>query len=270
MLADGKLFVVNDNEEQSFIMALDAATGRELWRVDRDKGTNWATPFVWRNEKRTELVTAGTPQVRSYDLDGKELWRFSGMNSISIPQPFSAHGLLYVTSGYIGDRIKPVYAVRPGASGDITLAADQKSNDFIVWYQDGAGPYHPTPLVLGDYYFTLLDLGFYTVHDARTGEPQYFSEEQKQDKSVRRRLMRGSGGFTASPWAYNGKVFALSEDGDTYVLDSAKGFEVVGTNSLDETAMSSPAIARGSLFIRTRSHLWRLTEAKPVAAPTGH
>jgi outer membrane protein assembly factor BamB len=270
VLEDGKLFVVNDNEEKSFVMALDAATGRELWRVDRDKGTNWATPFVWRNEKRTELVTAGTPQVRSYDLDGKELWRFTGMNSISIPQPFSAHGLLYVTSGYIGDRVKPVYAVRPGASGDITLAEGQKSNDFIVWYQDGAGPYHPTPLVLGDHYFTLLDLGFYTVHDARTGEPLYFSEEQKKDKSVRRRLMRGSGGFTASPWAYNGKVFALSEDGDTYVLDSAKGFEVVGTNSLDETAMSSPAIARGSLFIRTRSHLWRLTDAKPVAAPTGH
>ena len=124
--------------------------------------------------------------------------------------------------------------------------------------------------MLGDYYFTLLDLGFYTVHDARTGEPLYFSEEQKTDKSVRRRLSRGSGGFTASPWAYNGKVFALSESGDTFVLDSAKGFEVVGTNSLDETAMSSPAMARGSLFIRTRSHLWRLTEgAKPVAAPTG-
>jgi hypothetical protein len=132
VLGDGKLFVVNDNEEKSFVMALDAATGRELWRVDRDEGSNWATPFIWRNEKRTELVTAGTRQVRSYDLDGKELWHFSGMNSISIPQPFSAHGLLYVTSGYIGDRIKPVFAVRPGATGDITLAADQKSNDFIA------------------------------------------------------------------------------------------------------------------------------------------
>jgi outer membrane protein assembly factor BamB len=270
VLGDGKLFVVNDNDEQSFVMALDAATGRELWRVDRDEGSNWATPFLWRNEQRTELVTAGTDQVRSYDLDGKELWHFGGMGAISIPQPFAAHGLLYVTSGYLGDRIKPVFAVRPGAMGDITLAAGQNSNDFIVWYQDGAGPYHPTPLVLGDYYFTLLDLGFYTVHDARTGEPLYFTEEQKKDKSVRRRLMRGSGGFTASPWAYNGRIFALSESGDTYVLDPAKGFEVVGTNSLDETAMSSPAMARGSLFIRTRSHLWRLTEAKPGGAPTGN
>ena len=167
------------------------------------------------------------------------------------------------------DRIKPVFAVRPGASGDITLQAGQKSNDFIVWYQDGAGPYHPTPLVLGDYYFTLHDQGFYTVHDARSGEPMFFTEEQKADKSVRRRLSRGSGGFTASPWAYNGKVFALSETGDTYVLDAAKGFEVVATNSLDEVAMSSPAMARGSLFIRTRSHLWRLTEAKPADAPSG-
>ena len=108
------------------------------------------------------------------------------------------------------------------------------------------------------------------MHDARTGEPLYFSEEQKTDKSVRRRLSRGSGGFTASPWAYNGKVFALSESGDTFVLDSAKGFEVVGTNSLDEVAMSSPAIARGSLFIRTRSNLWRITDTKAAGgAPTG-
>jgi outer membrane protein assembly factor BamB len=267
---DGTLFVVNDNDDQSYLLALDARTGEERWRVDRDEGSNWATPFVWVNPERGELITTGTDEVRSYSLDGELLWHFDGMSSITIPQPFAEHGLLYVTSGYIGDRIKPVFAVRPGASGDISLAEGQKSNDFIVWYQDGAGPYHPTPLVLGDYYFTLLDLGFYTVHDARTGEPLYFTEEQKKDKSVRRRLMRGSGGFTASPWAYNGRIFALSESGDTYVLDPAKGFEVVGTNSLDETAMSSPAMARGSLFIRTRSHLWRLTEAKPGGAPTGN
>lgn len=253
------LFVVNDNEEQSFVVALETETGKEGWRMDREERSNWSTPFVWQNELRTELITAGTDQVRSYDLEGRLLWHFRGLNSISIPQPFSEHGLLYVTSGYVGDKIRPVFAIRPGAEGDITLAEGQQSNSYIVWYNDSAGPYHPTPLVYGDYYFTLLDLGFFTVHNAKTGEELYLTEEQKQNKQVRRRIAPGSGGFTASPWAYNGKIFVLSEEGDTYVLDTADQFNLVATNSLDEVAMSSPAIARGSLFIRTRSHLWRLT-----------
>ena len=260
------LFVVNDNDDESFVVALDAATGDERWRVERDEGANWSTPFVWQNEERTELITAGSDQVRSYDLQGLELWSFRGLNSISIPQPFSEHGLLYVTSGYVGDSVKPVFAIRPGAKGDITLGQGQQSNDYIVWYDATAGPYHPTPLVYGDYYFTLLDFGFFTVHDALTGEELYFTEQQIQNKQVRQRVARGSGGFTASPWAYNGKIFVLSEDGDTYVIDTANDFRVVATNSLPEVAMSSPAIASGSLFIRTRSHLWRLTDTSQGAS----
>jgi outer membrane protein assembly factor BamB len=253
------LFIVNDNDEQSFVVALDAATGEEEWRVNRDEGTNWSTPFIWQHDARTELITTGSDEVRSYDLDGQELWSFRGLNSIAIPQPFSAHGLLYVTSGYVGDAVRPVFAIRPGAAGDITLQDDQRSNDWVAWYQDTAGPYHPTPLVYGDYYFTLHDRGFYTVHDARTGEELYFTERQVLDQEVRRRVALGTGGFTASPWAYNGKIFVLSEEGDTYVIDTDNDFNVVGTNSLGEVAMSSPAIAGGSLFIRTRSHLWRLS-----------
>ena len=153
-----------------------------------------------------------------------------------------------------------MFAIRPGAEGDITLQQGQASSEYVVWYQESAGPYHPTPLVYGNYYFTLLDRSFFSVHDARTGEELYFTEQQIQSQEVRRRVARGTGGFTASPWAYNGKVFVLSEEGDTYVLDATDNFRVVSTNSLGEVAMSSPAIARGSLFIRTRSHLWRLTE----------
>jgi outer membrane protein assembly factor BamB len=115
-------------------------------------------------------------------------------------------------------------------------------------------------LVYGNYYFTLQDRGFFTVHDAKTGEELYFTEQQIQTQEVRRRIAPGATGFTASPWAYNGRIFVLSEDGDTYVLDSENSFRVLATNSLEEVAMSSPAIARGSLFIRTRSHLWRLTD----------
>src|SRR5205085_4443976 len=92
----GRVYVVNDNEEKSFLVALDARTGKEIWRVERDEKSNWATPFVWENERRTELVTAGTNRVRSYDLDGKLLWELGGMSSIVIPTPFARHGLLYI------------------------------------------------------------------------------------------------------------------------------------------------------------------------------
>ncbi len=253
VLHDGRLFVVNDNDEQSYLLALDAATGEELWRKDREEGSNWSTPYVWENELRTELVTTGTDQVRSYDLDGKLLWHLEGMSSITITQPFSIHGLLYISSGYIGDQGRPVYAIKPGGSGDISLEEGAKSNSHIVWFQPQAGPYNPTPLVYGDLYYTLLDRGFFTAHDARTGAEVYGKQ----------RIERGSSAFTASPWAYNGKIFALSEDGDTFVIEPGPEFEVVGKNSLDEMSMATPAIADGSLYIRTRSKLYRLSAASP-------
>ena len=258
-LHDGRLFVVNDNDEQSYVVALDAATGEERWRADRDEGSNWSSPFVWVHDTRTELVTAGSDRVRAYSMDGTVLWSFTGLNSIAIPQPFAANGLLYVMSGYPGDPVKPVFAIRPGAAGDITLRPGEASNDHIVWYRDDAGPYNPTPLVYGGHYFTLHDQGFFTVHDAATGEEVYVTEEQARRQEARNRVARGTGGFSASPWAYNGRIFALSEEGDTYVLDPADGFALVATNSLGEVAMASPAVAGGSLFIRTRHSLWRLS-----------
>ena len=116
-----RVYIVNDNEEQSFIAAYDARTGAEAWRVNRDEGSNWTTPFVWENARRTEIVTTGTGKVRSYDLNGKLLWTLTGMSIIQIPTPLAAHGLLYISSGYPADQLRPVYAIRPGASGDISL-----------------------------------------------------------------------------------------------------------------------------------------------------
>jgi len=245
-----RIYIVNDNDEQSFIVALDKKTGEQVWRVEREEGSNWATPYIWENDLRTEIVTPGTKKVRSYDLNGKLLWELTGMSSICIPTPFSKFGLLYISSGYVGDNRRPVFAIRPGATGDISLKQGEQSNEYIAWFQPQAGPYNPSPIIYGDYYYTLLDRGFFTCHEARTGKEVY----------GRQRIEPGAGAFTASPWAYNGKIFCLSEDGDTFVIQAGPEFKVVGKNSLNEMCMATPAIARGSLIIRTASKLYRFAK----------
>ncbi|MCI0639235.1 MAG: PQQ-like beta-propeller repeat protein, partial [Gemmataceae bacterium] len=150
-----RLYLVNDNEESSFLAAYDAATGKELWKTSRDEKSNWSTPFVWQNEQRTEIVTCGVKRVRSYDLEGTLLWELSGMSSIVIPTPSSYDGLLYVSSGYVLGLHKPVYAIRPGAKGDISLKDKATSNEFIVWSKPQAGAYHPSPVVYGGYIYVL-------------------------------------------------------------------------------------------------------------------
>jgi len=250
VLYKDRLYIVNDNEEHSFLIALDKHTGREVWRVGRDERSNWSTPFVWENDRRTEIVTAGSGKVRSYDLDGKLLWELRGMSKVTIGTPFAKEGLLYVGSGFVLDLNRPVYAIRPGATGDISLKKGQTSNEFIAWCQKRAAPYNPSALVYGGYYYVLYDGGLLSCYDARTGKEVY----------GRQRL---GGTFTASPWAYEGKVFCLSEDGDTFVVQAGPRFKLLGKNSLGEMSLATPAPVRGSLVLRTESNLYRIAEGGP-------
>ena len=254
-LYDGRIFVTADHESvQWFFAAFDARTGDELWRVVEPKEVEtygWSTPFVWTNGLRTEIVAVGNNRVRSYDPDGELLWELTGMSTNSTPTPFAANGLLYASSGYPPDPNRPIYAIRPGANGDISLGAGQTSNEYVAWFQRAAASYMPSALVYGDYYYTLYSQGFITCHDAHSGEEVY----------GRTRIAGIAAAFTASPWAYNGRIFAVSEDGDTYVLEPGPEYQLLGRNSLDEMVLATPAIARGSLFIRTVSSLWRLSNA---------
>jgi outer membrane protein assembly factor BamB len=256
VLSKGRLIIVNDNEEKSFLLALDAKTGKELWKVERDEKSNWATPFIWENRLRTEIITPGSGKVRSYDLDGKLLWEFAGMSVISIPTPSastSAEGdLLFVSSGYILDPNRPLYAIKPGAKGDITLKAGQTSNDFIVWCQKTAGSYHPSPVVYDGLVYVLLDKGFLTCYDAKTGKEVY----------GRQRIDPGSDKFTASPVAADGKIYLVSEEGDTFVIRAGPKYEVLAKNSLDDMTLATPALVRNSMLLRTVSKLYRIGTPK--------
>ena len=247
-----------------FLTALDAETGAEIWTVPRDEpGHTWSTPLVWENHLRSEIVTSATGKVRSYDLDGGLLWELSGMSLLSTPSPFTSHGLVYISSGYPGGALRPVYAIQPGAAGDISIYQEVASglqegfpgtrhysrDDHVVWSYPLLGTYSTTALVYDDVYYTLLDRGFLTAHDAATGEEIY----------GRRRLEIGNG-FTASPWGYNGLVFLLSEDGDTFVVRAGPEFEILHKNSLDEMSLATPAIAHGSVILRTQSKLYRIAK----------
>ena len=248
VLHGGRLYVLDDNDEQSSLVALDARTGADVWRVERARETNWTTPFIWRHAQRTEIVVSATHGVQSYDLDGKPLWTLRGMSSIAIPTPFESGGLLYVASGYVGDQVRPVYAIKPGASGDITLSTGETSNAFVAWSLPQAGPYNPSPIVYDGLYYTLLDRGFFTAHDARTGAEVY----------GRQRIDPAGVGFTASPWAASGRLYAISEDGDTYVIKAGPKYELLAKNSLGEMTMATPAMAQGNLIVRTAERLYRI------------
>ena len=252
VLYKDRLFILNDNEENSFLVALDKKTGKQLWRVDRDQKSNWATPYVWENEKRTELIVPGRKKVLSYDLDGQVLWELGGMSSIVIPTPFANSGLLYVCSGYVGDKVRPIFAVRPGASGDISLKEGESGNAFIAWSEKVAAPYNPSPVLYGDFFYVLFDFGFLSCRDAKTGKERYDKQRINLD---------GTSGFTSSPWAYDNKVFCLSEDGDTFIIQAGPEYKLIGKNSLGEMCMATPAIARDSLIIRTASRLYRIKNA---------
>ncbi|MDB4414387.1 PQQ-binding-like beta-propeller repeat protein, partial [bacterium] len=223
VLHKDRVYLVNDNDEKSYLLALDKKTGKEIWKTSRAEKSNWSNPYVWQNELRTEIITPGSGRTRSYNLDGKELWSFKGMSSITIATPYAHDELLYLSSGYVGDSKRPLYAIKPGAEGDISVTSKDTSNDFIAWSNWKAAPYNPSTLFYRDQIYVLLDRGYLSAFDPKSGSLIYGKKR-----------LPGSTGFTASPWAYQGKIFCLNEDGGTNVCRAGTSFELLHTNQLAE------------------------------------
>lgn len=251
-LHNDRLFILNDNEEESFVAAFDTRTGKEVWRTPRTvqpaRKTGWSTPFVWQNRTRTELVTLGPGVAISYGLDGRELWRMNRMGGVAIQSPFAWNDLLFVTSGAGGDDNRPVVAVRAGGSGDITPPATETGNEHVAWFDRRAGgTYLPTPVIYDSAMYVLNDKGIFSRYNAQTGERSYQS-----------RVAPGAAAFTASPWAYNGHVFALSEEGDTFVIEAGDQYRLARVNALNDFSMATPAIVGDRLLIRTQHRLYSI------------
>ena len=250
---EGRVLVLNDNEKDSYLLALDAKTGREAWRTRRDFGekllmrSSFTTPFVWKNTRRTEIVTLSPQAVVSYDLSGRELWRFSGMSAVSAPTPVAGGDLLVVGAGSPSETLRPLVAFRAGATGDISLPKGERKSAFVAWYQERGGPYITSPLVLGPRVYVLFDKGFFGAYDLETGREIY-----------KVRFPEGTPTFSSSPWAHGGRIFCLSEDGETFVIAAGDVFELVGRNAVGEMSLATPALAHDSLYLRTSTRLRRI------------
>src|SRR6478736_7286891 len=170
------------------------------------------------------------------------------MSSICVPTPITAGDLLILNSGYEFGQPRPLFAVGPGASGDISLQGAETSNQFVAWHRP-AGCYHPTPLFYNNQLYVLYSTGLVACFDPVTGT-EIFGKQ------------RLGGSFTASPWAADGKIYCLNEDGDTFVLDSGREFKLLGKNSLNEMCMATPAMTQRGLFVRTLTRLYCLSGDK--------
>ncbi len=255
VLVGDLVVVVNDNEKQPFIAAYEKQTGEEVWKKDRDVGSGgatprrsgWVTPYVWRHADQTEIVTVGPGKAISYDIAGKELWTMMGMSGAPIPMPFAYDGLLFLNGGKGG----PLFAIRPGATGDISLKQKGKSNNYVVWSDPRGGTYLPTAVAYEGALYSVTETGILSRYEAKTGKVTY-----------RTRINPAATAFTASPWAYNGKVFLLDEEGQTFVVVAGEKFELQHTNLLEDMALATPAIARDRLLLRTEHRLYSIRRAK--------
>jgi outer membrane protein assembly factor BamB len=241
VIHDGTLLVLADVQKDSFLAAFDVRTGKELWRTPRTDVPTWGSPAVVTAGGRAQVVVNGWKHVGGYDLKtGQEIWKLRATGDIPVPTPIFGHGFIFLTSAHGPG--SPVYAVRPTASGDISLEGDATSNAHIAWSVPREGAYLSTPLLYGDYLYVVRHQGILNVFAAKTGERAY-----------QQRLAPGA--FTASPVANNGRVYIPSEEGEIYVVKAGPAYELLATNRMDAPVLATPAISEGRLFVRTASHL---------------
>ncbi len=243
IIYNGLVILQADIQETPFLAAYELETGKTAWKVSRDEICSWSSPNIFEVNGRAELVTNGTKAIRAHDpMTGKELWRLVGNSEVCVPTPIMGHGLIYITSGY--RPFNPIYAIRPGGNGDISLPDGESTNDFVQWSMRRGGPYMQTPVVYGDHLYTCADNGILACYDAKTGKRVY-----------RQRLGVGRG-YTASALAADGRLYFTGEDGDIVVAKAGPEYQLLSVNPMGEVCMSTPAISDGMMIVRTQHHVF--------------
>ena len=248
---NGMVIVQCDTQADSFLLALNAETGETIWKTNRQELPSWGTPTIVTTAAGPELVTNASNLVRGYDpKTGKELWRLGGSSKITAPTPIFADGLHIISSGRGPER--PIFAVRPGSRGDLTLANGATENAQVAWSKTGRGSYMPTPLFYRGIVYVLANNGVLDAYDAASGKEIY-----------RQRLPLIGSGYSASPVAADGKIYLSSEDGEMLVIEAGAAFKHLATNSMGETLMATPAMSDGVLYVRGASTLFAIGAGAP-------
>jgi outer membrane protein assembly factor BamB len=244
VLYDGKLVIVRDQEKQSYITVLDAVNGKTLWQIDRDEPSAWATPQVVSNNGVTQVITSATNRVRSYDLsDGRLIWECGGQVTNVIPSPVVENGVAFCMSGYRGSAL---YAIPLSAQGNVS------GSDTIAWRKERGTPYVPSPLLYdGMLYFNQSNRAILSCLDAKTG-----------DTIIERTRLPGLSNIYASPVGADDRIYLTGRDGTTLVLKRDRELKVLATNRLDDPIDASPALAGNQIFLRGKSYLYGIANAK--------
>ena len=223
-----------------YIAAWDIATGKELWKTDRQVATSWSTPVIFPTDKGDELVVNGST-ICGYDPNnGKELWHFGPNSELVIAMPVVGEGVVYVSAGY--PPVKPIYAVKAGIRGSHEFQPG-KTDENLVWSHPRGGAYLPTPLYYGGLYYVVHHNGRLVVYEAKTGT------------AIHKARFSQRGTFTASPIILDGKLYTATEEGILYVLDAKPDFKELAAHDFGEPLMATPAASEGLLFVRTPSKL---------------
>ncbi len=246
ILWNGLVIVQCDTQADSFVLALDADTGQTAWKTPREELPSWGTPTVATTSKGPELVTNASNFVRGYDpRTGKELWRIGGSSKITAPTPVFHDDLLVVASGRAPER--PIFVVRAGARGDLTLSEGQTSSEGVAWSRTGRGSYMPTPIIYKGLLYVLANNGVLDAYNLETGQEVY-----------RQRLPLVGSGFSASPVAADGKIYLSNKDGEMLVIGAGEMFSHIATNSIGELLMATPALSEGVMYVRSVSSLFAI------------
>lgn len=240
----GNTLVINwDHEGESFIVALDKRTGKELWRAIRDEITSWSTPLIVTHAGKAQVIVSATNRVRSYDLtNGALLWESGGMTVNAIPSPVTTEGMVYVTSGFRGSALRAIRLAE--AKGDLA------NSNAVVWKYDQDTPYVPSPLLYEDkIYFLKVNSGILSCLNAKTGEVHYGPQRLEEIANI-----------YASPVGAAQRVYLTGRDGMTLVLKHGAAFEVLARNKLDDDIDASPALVEREIYLRGRKFLYCIAE----------
>lgn len=246
IIHQGKVIIQVDVQKDSFIAALDIETGETIWKTKRDEIPTWSSPAIYEGNDKTQVVVNGYKHIGGYDFStGEPIWWLKGGGDIPVPTPVFGFGNVYITSSH--GRMRPIYAIKLDAVGDVTPQDENNLNENISWFYPRKGAYMPTPIIYGDYFYVCRMNGILLCYDAKTGEEIY-----------KQRVGGMNSAFTASPVAADGKLYLAGEFGDVHIIKAGPEYELMATNSLNESCLASPAISGKLLFVRTIGHLFAI------------